>query len=109
MLGSIRDQTDWSKVSLYSSPSFLLKNQLIKEGREYVAIAVIPVVRALCCWLHRTSDLRQNKELVLYVSFKKGFDKDISPATISSLIKQTVLRILFPCCKIADQEALTLH
>ena len=30
-----------------------------------------------------TSDLGQNKELV-FVSFKKGFNKDISPATISS-------------------------
>ena len=49
-------------------------------------------------------DLRQNKELV-FVSFKKGFDKDISPATISSWIKQTVIL----CYKLSDQEALTLH
>ena len=47
-------------------------------------------VRALQYYLHKTSDHRQNKELVS-VSFKKGFDKDISPATISG------------------QEALTLH
>ena len=52
----------------------------------------------------RTSDLRQNKELV-FVSFKKGFDKDISPATISSWIKQTVIL----CYELSDQEALTLH
>ena len=39
-------------------------------------------VRALRYYLDRTSDLRQNKELV-FVSFKKGFDKDISPATVS--------------------------
>ena len=39
-------------------------------------------VRALRYYLDRTSDLRQNKELV-FVSFKKGFDKDISPTTIS--------------------------
>ena len=50
------------------------------------------------------SDLRQNKELV-FVSFKKGFDKDISPATISSWIKQTVIL----CDELSDQEALTLH
>ena len=47
-------------------------------------------VRALSYYLDRTSDVRQNKELV-FVSFKKGFNKDISPATISSWIKQTVI------------------
>ena len=41
----------------------------------------------------------------LFVSFKKGFDKDISPATISSWIKQTVVL----CYELSDQEALTLH
>ena len=46
----------------------------------------------------------QNKELV-FVSFKKGFDKDISPATIFSWIKQTVIL----CYELPDQEALTLH
>ena len=60
-------------------------------------------VRALR-YLDRTSDLRQNKELV-FVSFKKGFDKDISPATISSWIKQTVIL----CYELSDQEALSLH
>ena len=55
-------------------------------------------------YLDRTADLRQNKELV-FVSFKKGFDKDISPATISSWIKQTVIL----CYELSDQEALTLH
>ena len=94
---NIRHQSDWSKVSLYPSPSFLSKNQLAKEGPESVAPVVIPAlaptldkslksdrslgpVRALCYYLDRTSDLRQNKELV-FVSFKKGFGKDISPAT----------------------------
>ena len=102
---NIRHQSDWPKVSLYSSPSFLSKNQLAKEGPDSVAPVVIPdlaptldrslksdrslcLVRALRYYLDRTSDLRQNKELV-FVSFKKGFDKDISPATISSWIKQT--------------------
>ena len=103
----IRHQSDWSKVSLYPSPSFLSKNQLAKEGPDSVTPVVIPAlaptldrslksdrslcpVRALRYYLDRTSDLRQNKELV-FVSFKKGFDKDISPATISSWIKQTVI------------------
>ena len=104
---NIRDQSDSSKASLYPSPSCLSKNKLAKEGPDSEAPVVIPAlartldrslkydrslcpVRALCCYLDRTSDIRQNKELV-FVSFKKGFDKDISPATISSWIKQTVI------------------
>ena len=57
-------------------------------------------VRALCYYLDRTSDIRQNKEVV-FVSFKKGFNKDISPATISSWIKRTVVL----CYELSDQEA----
>ena len=118
---NIRHQSDWSKVSLYPSPSFLSKNQLAKEGPESVAPVVIPAlaptldrslksdrslcpVRALRYYLDRTSDSRQNKELV-FVSFKKGFDRDISPATISSWIKQTVIL----CYELSDQESHTLH
>ena len=118
---NIRHQSDWSKVFLYPSPSFLSKNQLAKEGPDSVAPVVIPAlapsldrslkgdrslcpVRALRYYLDRTADLRQNKELV-FVSFKKGFDKDISPATISSWIKQTVVL----CYELSDQEALTSH
>ena len=104
---NIRHQSNWSKVSLYPSPSFLSKNQLAKEDPDSVAPVVITAlvptldrslksdrslhpVKALCYYLDRTSDLRQNKKVV-FVSFKKGFDKDISPATISSWIKQTVI------------------
>ena len=118
---NIRHQSDWSKVSLYPSPSFLSKNQLAKEGPDSVAPVVIPAlapsldrslksdrslcpVRALRYYLDRTTALRQNKELV-FVSFKKGFEKDISPATISSWIKQTVIL----CYELSDQEALSLH
>ena len=61
-------------------------------------------VRVLRYYLDKTQDLRQGKELV-FVSFKKGFTKDISPATISSWIKQTVIL----CYELSDQEALTLH
>ena len=64
-----------------------------------------PYVRSEpCYYLDRTSDLRKNKELV-FVSFKKGLQKNISPATISSWIKQTVIL----CYQLSDQEALTLH
>ena len=118
---NIRHQSDWSKVSLYPSPSFLSKNQLAKEGPDSVAPVAIPAlapsldrllksdrslcpVRALHYYLDRATDLRQNKEFV-FVPFKKGFDKDISPATISSWIKQTVIL----CYEFSDQEALSLH
>ena len=118
---NIRHQADWSKVSLYPSPSFLSKNQLAKEGPDSVAPVVIPAlapildkslkgdrslcpVRTLCYYLDRTSDLIQNKELV-FVSFKKSFDKDISPATVSSWIKQTVIL----CYELSDQQALTFN
>ena len=118
---NIRHQSDWTKISLYPSPSFLSKNQLAKEGPDSVAPVVIPAlaptldrslksdrslcpVRALRYYLDRTSDFRQNKELV-FVSFKKGFDKDISPATISSWIKQTVIL----CYELSDQEAHKVH
>ena len=118
---NIRHQSDWSKVSLFPSPSFLSKNQLAKEGPESVAPVVIPAlaptldrslksdkslcpVRALRYYLDRTSGMRQDKDLV-FVSFKKGFDKDISPATISSWIKQTVIL----CYELSDHRAHTLH
>ena len=94
---NIRHQADWSKVSLYPSPSFLAKNHL-KEDRSLCP------VRALRYYLDKTQDLRQGKELV-FVSFKKGFMKDISPATISSWIKQTVTL----CYDLSDQESLTLQ
>ena len=107
-------------MSPYPSPSFLSKNQLSKEGPDSVAPGVITAlaptldrslksgrslcpVRALRHYLDRTSDFRQNK--VVFVFFKKGFDKDISPATISSWIKQTVIL----CYELSDQEAHTLH
>ena len=118
---NIRHQSDWSKVSMYPSPSFLSKNLTTKEGPDSVAPVVIPalapilgrslksdrslyLVRALCYYSDRTSDLRQNKELV-FVSFKKDFNKDISPATIFSWIKQTVIL----CYELSDQEATILH
>ena len=108
-------------VGLYPSSSFLSKNQLANEDPDSVAPMVIPALaptldkslkgdRSLCpvsalrYYLDRTSDLRQNKELV-FVSFKKGFYKDISPATVSSWIKQTVIL----CYELSHQQALPLH
>ena len=44
---NIRHQSDWSKVSLYPSPSFLSKNQLAEEGPDSVAPVVIPALAPL--------------------------------------------------------------
>ena len=56
------------------APTF---DKTLKEDRS------LGPVRALRYYLDRTKDLHKHKELVL-VSFKKDFDADISPATISS-------------------------
>ena len=118
---NIRHQADWSKVSLYPSSSLLSKNQLARDGPDSVAPVVIPAlspsldkslkegrslypVRALHYYLDKTQEHRQNKGLV-FVSFKKGFSRDISPATLSSWIKQTVIL----CYQLSDQESLALH
>ena len=119
---NIRHQESWSQVSLYPSPSFLVsKNQLAWDGPAAVAPVVIPAlapsldnslkedkslcpVRALRYYLDRTKDLRAGKDLV-FVSFRKSFQKDIVPATVSSWIKQTVLL----CYQLSDEEAQTIH
>ena len=91
-----RVQTVWPQWLYQPWPPTL--DRSLKSDRS-----VFPV-RALRYYLDRTSDLRQNKE-VAFVSFKKDFDKHISPASISSWIKQTVIL----CYKLSDQEAHTLH
>ena len=60
--------------------------------------------RALHYYLDRTKDLRKGKDLV-FVSFRKSFQKDIVPATISSWIKQTVVLWYH----LSDEEAQSLH
>ena len=62
------------------------------------------VCQSLRYYLDRTSNLRQNQKLV-FVSFKKGFNKDFSPAIFSSSIKQTLIL----CFELSDQESLILH
>ena len=116
---NIRHQESWSQVSLYPSPMFISKNQLAREGPTSVAPVVIPAlapsldrdltedrslcpVRALRYYLDRTKDLRKGKELV-FVSFRKSFQKDIVLATISSWIKQTVL-----CYQLSDEDTQNL-
>ena len=109
---------NWQKVSIVPSLKFIAKNQLAKQGYESVAPVVIPAlaptlhedlsedrslcpVRALKYYLEATKDLRQDKEL-LFVSFKKGHNRDIRPSTISSWIKQTILL----CHSLADPETM---
>ena len=117
----VRYKENYSKVALSPSTSFLSKNHLAKEGPGSVSTVIIPAlaptldgslahdrtlcpVRALRFYGDRTKDVRQGKEL-LFVSLKKGFDKDIAPATISSWIKQTI----YLCYQLSDKEAHTLH
>ena len=86
---NIRNQKDWSNVSLYPAASFLSKNRLAKHGPSSVAPVVIPAlapslyrscvedrtlcpVRALRYYLDRTKDIRPGQELV-FVSFKTNF------------------------------------
>ena len=118
---NIRHQSDWSKVSLYPSPSFLSKNQLAKEGPDSVVPGVItalappldrslksdgPSVRSEHCATIGTGPQTSGRiRRLVFVSFKKGFNKDISPTTIYSWIKQTVIL----CYELSDQEAHTLH
>ena len=118
---NIKHQENWTQVSLYPSPTFLSKNQLARDGPASVAPVVIPAlaptlekslsedkslcpVRALRYYLNRTKDLRKGKDLV-FVSFRKCFQKEIVPATISSLIKQTVLL----CYQLSDETSQNLH
>ena len=77
-----RVQTVWSQWLYQPWPPTL--DRSLESDRSLF------LVRSLRYYLDRTSDLRQNKEVV-FVSFKKGFDKDISPASVSSWIKQTVI------------------
>ena len=118
---NIGHQENWRQVSFHPSPSFLSKNQLARDGPASVSPVVIPAlapsldrslpddkslcpVRAFRYYLDRTKNLCKGKELV-FVSFRKSFQKDIVPTTISSWIKQTVLL----CYQLSDEEAQNLH
>ena len=56
-------------------------------------------VRALRYYLNKTKDLRKGKKL-LFMAIKEGYSKDISKATISSWIKQSIIL----ACQKSDQE-----
>ena len=96
---------DWEKVQLSPSPSFLAKNQLARDGPAAIAPVVIPAlahaqgtlqtdillcpVRALRAYLDRTAVVRTDQQL-LFISFKRGFSKDIQCSTVSTWIKNTI-------------------
>ena len=104
---SLSYKENWSQVTIAPSTAFLAKNQLASDGPTVIRPVVIPAlkphldssliqdrslcpVRALKYYLDRTKDLRKNKNL-LFVAIKEGFTRDISRATISSWLKQTIL------------------
>ena len=104
---SLSYKENWSQVTLAPSTAFLAKNQLASDGPAAIKSVVIPALkphldssltqdRSLChvrplkYYLDRTNDLRMNKNL-LFVTITEGFTRDISKATISSWLKQTIL------------------
>ena len=105
----IRRQGQWSSVVLQPSPEFIAKNQLAREGPSSVAPVQIPALapavgRALRFYLKKTVDLREGKKL-LFVSFKKDFQKDICSSTISSWIKQAIQL----CYAQAEDKTIEFH
>ena len=80
---NIRHQADWSKVSFQEPAGTSVAPVVVPAlaptlDKSLKSDRSLCPVRALRYYLDRTSDLRQNKDLV-FVSFKKGFDKDNSP------------------------------
>ena len=111
----------WEKVALFPSSDCIAKNQLVREGSQCASPVTIPAlttivdrqfkedrtlcpVRALRYYLDQTKDLRGSRSLLSFISFKKGHTSDIRPATLSSLLKQTILL----CYKQTNQQALDL-
>ena len=88
----------WEKVALF--PSIIPALTTI-VGRQFKEDRTQCPVRVLRYYLDRTKDLRGSRTL-LFISFKKGQSSDITPATLSSWLKQTILL----CHKEADQQAL---
>ena len=119
-LKNIKHQTIWSKVSLYSSPSFLSKNQLAKESPDSVAPVVIPSLppdldkslkayRSLCLvracatvWTRlQTSDRTKNWFLSLS---RKALTK-----TFILSLSQPVARTVILLYELFDHKTLTQH
>ena len=116
---NIRHQFDWSKVSLYPSPSFLSKNQLAKEGRvvwpqwlyqPWPQLWIGPSsLTGIFVWSEHCATIWTGPQTSGRIrSWSLSPSRKVStktPATISSWIKQTVIL----CYELSDQEAYTLH
>ena len=91
---NIRHQSDWSKVSLYPSPSFLSKIQLAKKGPDSVAPGVIT---ALAPTLDRS--LKSDRSLCPVIALRYYLDR------ISGRLRRWVLS---PLRKVSTRH-LTCH
>ena len=98
---NIRHQSDWSQDIPHpaSSPKTIWSKRVQTLWLQWLYQPWLKLWTS-----HSRLSLCQVRSLGYYVfvSFKKGFGKDISPATISSWIKQTVIL----CYELSDQEAL---
>ena len=103
---SVSSKRNWSEGTVSPSPALLAKNQLASDGPDSIKPLLIPAVttmldsslvedkslcpvRALKVYLDETKSMRKGKVL-LSVSLREGYSKDITRITISQLIKQTI-------------------
>ena len=114
---SLSYKENWSQVTLVPSLPFWQRISWPAAIKPVVIPALKPQldrslaqdrsfcpVRALKYYLDRTKDLRKNENL-LFVAIKESFTRDISRATISSWLKQTILLAY----ESSDSEPQLLH
>jgi hypothetical protein len=101
---SFRRSEGWKSVTLFLDSSFIAKTELassVKDSRPLTIPALgtqtghaedstLCPVRALRCYMDRTSEIREDKEKLL-IAYKQGFKGDITKATLSHWLKKTVL------------------
>ena len=83
---SFSRKRDWSEVTFSPSTAFIAKNQLASEGPLAIQPVVIPALKPTL-----DPSLVQEGKKLLFVAIKEGYSKDISKATISSWIKQSII------------------
>ena len=106
---NIRHQSDWSKFSLYPSPSFLSKNQLAKEGPDSVAPVVIPALApTLDKSLKSDRSLCPVRVLRYYLDRTSGRTKSWSSSPSRRVSTRTSLLPPSPL-ELSDQDAHSLH
>ena len=88
---NIRHQENWSRVSLYPSPSFLSKNQLARDGPAFVAPVVLP---ALAPCLNKS--LKEDKSLCPVRALRYNLD------TTKGLLTGKVLDLRTGFCILPD-------